>query len=343
MKKLGKLIAVSCLLVINACSGVTSPNNYTTQDQTVTAQAQSKDSVYPFEVNKDFYPLYNSTSWKYDVYDVKSNKLITSVKKTLDVSNEASLELDKKNNYYVVALKKSYSDPTIKDPEVYEFIRRRNNQLAFGKLDDLTYYPEKQKSSNAFNPLDFRAFVDFGSKKTETVKVKAGTFECIKTEFTLKMDKYTIWYAKGVGEVKRLKEGYFNGFKYELSEYSNAAKQFVLTKEVLPLTEVPTKIIEKINVIKNDFIKVNELPNDIFTMKNTSIFVDIKALKDNNKKIYEITFTNRGLSSKDNVNLIITTSLEGSVLNVMITGENNSLKATYKGKVIDKLPLIIKK
>lgn len=337
MKKLGKLLAISCLLVINACSAVTNTNLDIIQDQNVTAQ--SKSSLYPFDINKDFYPLYNSTNWKYDVYDSKSNKFITSVTKTLDVANESSLELDKKNNYYLVALKKSYSDPSIKDPETYEFIRRRNNQLAFGKLDDLTYYPE-QKSKNGFNPLEFRPFVNFDSKKLETVKVKAGTFQCIKTEFTLKMDKYTIWYAKGVGEVKRLKEGYFNGFRYELSEHNNSAQQFVLTRELLSLNEVPAKIVEKVNTIKNDFIKLNELPSDVFTIKNTSIFVENRVVKDNNKKLFHITFTNKGLSSKDNINLIIDTSFEGSIMNVMIEGENNSTKATYKGKVIDKLPLI---
>jgi Tfp pilus assembly protein PilP len=59
MKKLEKLFALSSLLlVISACSSTTSPDLTLNQEQTVTAQ--SKESVYPFEVNKDFYPLYNS-------------------------------------------------------------------------------------------------------------------------------------------------------------------------------------------------------------------------------------------------------------------------------------------
>jgi hypothetical protein len=281
--------------------------------------------------------------WKYDVYDTKSNKFITSVTKTLDVSNESSLEVDKKNNYYLVALKKSYSDPSIKDPETYEFIRRRNNQLAFGKLDDITYYPDKQNSiSKGFNAYEFRPYSDFSSTKLESVKVKAGTFQCIKSEFTLKLNKYTIWYAKGVGEVKRIKEGYLNGFRYELSEYNNAAKQFVLAKEVVTLKDLPTELQTKVNTLKDDFIKINDLPNDLFTIKsNNTIFVENKVTKNNYKKMYEISFINKSLASKDNVNLNIDASIDGKIVNVNVVGENSD-KATYKGKTIEKLPLIKK-
>ncbi|MFN8577934.1 MAG: hypothetical protein U0354_13870, partial [Candidatus Sericytochromatia bacterium] len=332
----------SVLLVVSACSSTTSPD-LLNQEQIINAQSQSKDSIYPFDINKDFYPLYNSTQWKYDVYTTENNKLITSMTKTLDVSNEASLELDKKNNYYIVALKKSYSDPNIKDPQTYEFIRRRNNQLAFGKFDDLTYYPSKQNSiSKDFDPYNFRAYSDFNSGKLETVKVKAGTFQCIKSEFTLKMDTYTIWYAKGVGEVKRIKQGYTNGFRYELSEYNSSAKQFVLAKETMTLKDLPSDLQTKVNTLKDEFIKINELPNDLFTMKTSNtIFVENKVVKDNYKKQYEISFTNRSLSSKDNVTLIIDCLIDGTVKNVTVVGENNT-KATYKGKTIEKLPLIKK-
>lgn len=345
MKKLEKIFVSSIILfTINACSNTTSPNLIDNQAQTVNAQSETRDSVYPFEVTKDFYPLYNTTQWKYDVFDSKSNKLVTSVTKTLDVSNENSLELDKKNNYYLVALKKSYSDASIKDPEAYEFIRRRNNQLAFGKLDDLTYYPEKQKAypSKTYNAYDFRPYSDFSSSKLETVKVKAGTFQCLKSEFTLKLDKYTIWYAKGVGEVKRLKEGYFNGYRYELSEYSNAAKQFVLNKEVIGVKDLATDLQNKANAIRDEFIKINNLPSDLFSMKtNNTISVENKVVKDNYKKNFEISYINRSLSSKDNVTLVINAGTDGMIRNVAVIGDNNG-KPTYQGKVTDKLPLIKK-
>lgn len=344
MKKLSTMFVSSLiLLAVSGCSSsVTSPQ--INLEQAVNAQStQTKADIYPFEVNKDFFPLYNATQWKYDVYD-KSNKLVTTMTKVLDVSNEKSLEVDKPNNFYLVALKQSFSNSEIKITEPYEYIRRRNNQLAYGKVDDITYYPDKQKSNpnKAYNPYEFRAFSDFSSSKLETIKVKAGTFQCIKSEFTLKLDKYTIWYAKGVGEVKRLKEGYFNGYRYELSEYNNTVKQFVLNREAMTVKDLPADIQTKSNAVKDQFLKLNSLPADVFSVKTSaSIFVENKVVKDNYKKNYEISYINKSLSNKDNITLIVNISTDGTIKDVYVSDDNNG-KPTYQGKVVDKLPLINK-
>ncbi len=344
MKKLSKMFVSSLILLsFSSCSSSVNTTDVINNQNVNIQTNQTKEDIYPFELNEDFFPLYNATQWKYDIFDTKTNKLVTTLTKTLDASNESSLEHDKKNNYYLIGLKKSYSTD-VKDTEAFEFIRRRANQLAFGKIDDLTYYPDKQKDniSKTYNPYDFRAFSDFSSSKLETVKVKAGTFQCIKSEFTLKLDKYTIWYAKGIGEVKRIKQGYFNGFRFELSEYNNTAKQFVLSKQTISLRDLSTDIQAKANAVKDQFLKLNGLPNDIFLLKSSStILIENRVLKDNYKKTYQIHYVNKSLASKENVTLVVYMSFDGSVKHIIVAGEENA-KPIYQGKIVDKLPLINK-
>src|SRR5438128_1029574 len=102
MKRLTTLLLLS---VFMAGCGIDTQQSLAPVEQ---VQSQNvKASIYPFDVQKDFFPLYNTSNWKYDVFD-KDNKLVTTLNKTLDVTNEFSLDHDIKNNYYVTALKKTY-------------------------------------------------------------------------------------------------------------------------------------------------------------------------------------------------------------------------------------------
>ena len=342
MKKIiASLFITTLVLSSNSCSSDVSQINTNNQNNLVTAQSSNlKDSVYPFEVKKDFLPLYNQTQWTYDIFD-KDNKFITSVTKSLDVSNENSLELDSKDNYYVVALKKTYSNPDIaKDSEPFEFIRRRDNQLAYGRLDDITYYPEGGRSTRSYDPHQFRPYANF-TNKLESITVKAGTFQCVKSEFTLKLDKYTIWYAQGIGEVKRIKEGYFSSFRYELSKYDSISKVFVLNKEIIALKDVSTSIINKANEFKNQYLQLNKLPANLFDIKSSSSSIsDIRIIRDNYKKVYEITYVTK--NDKDNVSLLVSLDNSNSVTNLSVSSDNNG-KPIYQGKIVDKLPTLEKK
>jgi hypothetical protein len=344
MKRLTPLILASVLMLSLVACGTDIQRNLAPAEQTNTFAENTKDTVYPFDIQKDFFPLYNPTSWKYEIYDQKTNKYITSLTKTLDVNNENSLDLDNKNNYFVVSLKKSYATPGVfKDKEPYEYFRRRDNQLAYDRTDNLAYYPGKTKTSSrsGYDPYQFRPFSNFAANKLETVTVKAGTFQCLKSEFTLGLDSYTIWFAKGVGEVKRIRDtsGFYT-YRYELSEFNNSNKQFVLSKEFITISDLPATVKEKASFIKNEYLKINELPADLFDGKpSSSIFVDIRVLRHNRENSYEIVYVNKSLISKDNVNFTVLLANDMTIKNMAAFGENQE-KPVYKGKIVDKLPTL---
>jgi hypothetical protein len=330
------------MLGLVAC-GTDIQRNLAPVEPTIISAESTKDTIYPFETQKDFFPLYNTSTWKYDIYNEKDNKFITSLTKTLDVANEDSLDHDKTNNYFVVSLKKSYANPlAFKDKEPYEYFRRRDNQLAYGKLDNLAYYPGNVKTNakrGSYDPYLFRPFSAFPTSKLETVTVKAGTFQCVKSEFTLGLDSYTIWYAKGIGEVKRIRDtsGFYT-YRYELSEFNNSNKQFLLSKEVISISDLPSTIKEKTALIKNEYLKINELPANLFDLKpSNSIFVDVRVLKHNREGVYEVVYINKSLVSKDNVNFSVLVGQDTTVKNISAFGENQS-KPVYNGKIVDKLP-----
>lgn len=335
MKKTLSLILPSIVLsIVTACSNQQIIQTDVNELTTISSSNSLKTSAYPFDVNKDFFPLYDQSFWKYEVFDSK-NKLVSTLTKTLNAtSNESSIELDNKNKYYVTIMKKEYSNQEVKDKTTYEYLRRRDNQLAYGKFDNLTYYPSSNKS---FDPYDFRPFIKFESNKLETVKVKAGSFQCLKTEFTLGMDKYTIWYAKGVGEVKRVKEGYFDSYTYSLSEYSNTSKQFVIRKENLDFNKLPKNIIEKCESVKSSYLKINQLPADLFESK---VLVPKTAYNDFVKNVFEITYSNRGISLKEVVTLKVLVDKDGNIKDMLVSGDGVE-KPTYNGKLVDKLPTLL--
>ena len=344
MKRLNTVL-LSSVFILSLVACGTNTSNLPSSDRVNSLSVNTKDSVYPFELQKDFFPLYNASTWKYDIYD-KDNKLVTNVTKTLDVNNEDSLDFDKKNNYYVVSLKKTYANPTaIKDKDPFEYFRRRDNQLAYGKMDNLYYYPGKAKAEKgSYDPYLFRPFSTFPTSKLETVTVKAGTFQCVKSEFSIApLDKYTIWYAKGVGEVKRIYDrSGFSTFRFELTEFSNTEKQFLLKKEIISLKELPASLTSKTNMVKNEYLKINELPLDLFEIQSSSsIYTDIIVFHDNSKNTFDINFVNKSLISKDNINLHVSLSSDAGVKNISVFGENQG-KPIYKGKVVDKLPVIKK-
>lgn len=341
MKRLG-LTIISGLITLSATGCATTAFQESLPSVAGINAVTHKNSAYPFDTQKDFFPLYNASSWSYDVYD-KEKKLVTTLTKTLDVMNENSLDMDKKNNYYVVALKKTYSNPEVKDKEPYEFLRRRDTQIAYGKYDNIGYYPDNRKNvTNGFDPNAFRPFINFQKAKTEKITVKAGTFDCLKAEFSIApLDKYTIWYAKGIGEVKRIVDSSgFRSYTYELSSY-NLSSQFMLRREYLTSDKAPEAVMNLADLIKTDYLTLNELPKDLFERKSgNTLFVEKTIAIDNYKKVYEINFVNRSLVSKDNVNLtIVLNAHDNRVQNLLVTGHNNS-KPQYNGKVVDKLPSI---
>lgn len=333
-KELSLILSTVILSAVTAC-GVTQQNTpIDISNVSSTSSSSIKETTYPFDVNKDFFPLYNQSYWKYEVFDSK-NKLISTLTKTLDATNnESSIEIDNKNKYYVTVMKKEYSNTEVKDKATYEYIRRKDNQLAFGKFDNLTYYPSK----GSFDPYAFRPYIKFESNKLETVKVKAGSFQCLKTEFTLGMDKYTIWYAKGIGEVKRVKEEYFNSYTYALSEYSNStAKQFVIRKENIDFDKLPKNVVEKAESAKVSYLKINQLPSDLF---ETKVLTPKVAYNDFVKNAYEINYSNRGISLKEVLTLKVLVDKDGNIKDMVVTGDGAE-KPTYNGKLVDKLPTLL--
>jgi len=341
MKRLGLTLLSSLILLgINGCQTFTNP---TDPSKISSYRVDKKDTVYPFDNQKDFFPLYNTSSWNYEVYD-QEKKLVTTLTKTLDVQNENSLDFDKKNNYYIVSLKKNYANQQIKDREPFEYLRRRENQIAYGKYDQLGLYLDKKNDSNAYDPYKFRAFVDFQKAKTEKITVKAGTFDCLKAEFAIApLDKYTIWYAKGIGEVKRIVDSSgFRSYTYELSSY-NLSAQFMLRREYLTNDRLPENILKLADEVKSNYLTLNELPKDLFERKsNNTIFVEKNIAIDNYKKVYELSFINRSLVSKDNINLTLVLNVaDNAIQNLSVTGQNKA-KPIYNGKIVDKLPTIIR-
>ena len=341
-RTLSVLLASLSLISLVGCNVESS--NILLPDNNISALS-TKDSAYPFDVNKDFFPLYNQTFWKYDVFNDK-NQVISTLTKTLDVSNENSVELDNENKYYVVGFKNEYSNPAAIKDTTYDYFRRKDNQVAYGKTDNLTYYPDPKSKNVAVNssydPYQFRPFVIFNNPKLEQVKVKAGTFQCVKSEFTLGLDKYIIWHAKGIGEVKRIKESLKGTFRFELSEYNNTVKQFAIRKETLEFKNLPANISSKAIQMKADYLRVNQLPENLFEgVSSSSILIQKTATFDHYTKTYEIRFINKSIISKNNVNLLISSDKEGNIKGVNAFGENND-KPMYNGKVVDKLPAIIK-
>jgi len=302
---------------------------------------QSKSNVYPFDINKDFFPLYEDSYWKYNIYD-NSGNLVNTLTKTLSSSKGESITLDNINKYYITSFHKTYSNnaSSVKDKEGFDYIRRQNNKLAFGKFDSINYYPQGIKPNNLIDLNAFRPFIDFDKSKTEKVTVKAGTFDCIKAKFDIApLDSYTIWYAKGIGEVKRIRDGSgIYKFTYELIKYSLGNKQFFVRNEKMNFNNISKTLIEKANNIKNDYIKLNQLPSDLFDVKNdSSVLVDKYVIKNNVNDTYEIYFQNKSVFSKNDINLVITFDLEFNIKDILVSGENNS-KPIYKGKIVDKIP-----
>jgi len=306
--------------------------------------SQSKSDLYPFDINKDFFPLYENSYWKYDIYDSSKN-LLSTLTKILTYQKGESITLDSRNKYYISSFYKSYSNPqSVKDKDGFDFIRRRENKLAFGKVDSINYYPQGIKNNSLIDLNAFRPFINFDKSKTEKITVKAGTFDCVKARFDIvPLDSYTVWYAKGIGEIKRVRDGSgIYNFTYELSEYSLGEKKFFIKNEKMDFNSLPKTLIEKANLMKNDYIKLNQLPENLFDIKSdSSIFVDKYAIKDNVTKNYEIYFQNKSLNSKDNINLLINVDLEFNIKSISVNGENNN-KPTYKGKIVDKLPTLVK-
>lgn len=306
--------------------------------------SQSKSDIYPFDVNKDFFPLYESSYWKYDVYDNAKN-LVSTLTKTLSSQKGESITLDSRNKYYVTSFHKTYSNASsVKDKDGFDFIRRQDNKLAFGRVDSINYYPQGVKTNSLIDLSAFRPFISFDKTKTEKITVKAGTFDCVKARFDIApLDAYTIWYAKGIGEIKRIRDGSgMYTYTYELSEYSLGSKQFFVRTEKMNFNDLSKTLIEKANIMKTDYIKLNQLPENLFDIKpSSSISVDKYAIKNNVNKTYEVYFQNKSIMSKDDVNLVISFDLDFNVKNISVNGENNS-KAVYKGKIVDKLPTLKK-
>lgn len=287
--------------------------------------------------------MYDKSSWKYDITD-QNKKVLGTVTRQIDSDNADSTEIDKKNNYYTISIKRVQT-VDIKEKGEFEMLRRKGTQLSFGKYDLPLYYPEgsvKTPSKDSYNPYNFRPFIDFSKdNKLETIKVKAGTFQCIKTEFTVNMDKYTMWFAKDVGEVKRIKEqNYFNTYTYELSEYNNTAKVFVLKKEVLDIKSVPTSLKEKADLVKKEYLKINNLPENLFESNNFLGFVAIYVSHDNIKDIYDISYISKSPLGKDNIKLSVSMDKDSNIKNLSTLNENNE-KSVYKGNFVDKLPTLI--
>jgi hypothetical protein len=125
-----------------------------------------------------------------------------------------------------------------------------------------------------------------------------------------------------------------------LAEFNNSEKQFLLKKEVISIKELPASITTKTNQVKSEYLKLNELPADLFEIQSSSsIYTEITAVHDNSKNTYDIHFVNKSLASKDNVNLHVSLASDASIKNLSVFGENQG-KPTYKGKVVDKLPVI---
>lgn len=337
MKKLGKFIlASSTLFNIFACQNtVVSSDNLEQQSQ---IQSNLKADVYPFDVKKDFYPLYEGSNWKYEIFD-KNKKLLGTSTKSVNSNSLDSIESDKKNNYFIISMKKDQNVNTNEKSE-FEQIRRQGNKLAFGRYDNPLYYPSgSEKITKAFDPYLFRPFVDFAANnKTETIKVKAGTFQCVKTEFTINLDAFTIWYAKDIGEIKRIKESsYGNYFNYELSEYNLPSKNFVIKKDSLSLDKIPTNIKYKAELAKKEYLKINQLPEGLFDSSSFLGFATAYVSHDNIKNLYDISYVSKSLAGKDNVRLQLSLDHESNIKNMSTLNENNE-KSTYKGTVVDKIP-----
>lgn len=305
---------------------------------------QLRNDLYPFDINKDFFPLYENSYWKYDVYDSSKN-LVSTLTKTLSYQKGESITLDNRNKYYISSFYKSYSNSSaVKDKDGFDFIRRQDNKLAFGKVDSINYYPQGIKNNSLIDLNAFRPFINFDKAKTEKITVKAGTFDCIKARFDIApLDAYTIWYAKGIGEVKRIRDGSgIYTFTYELTEYSLGEKKFFIKDEKMDISSLPKTLVEKANAIKLEYIKLNQLPENLFDVKSDSyVFVDKYAIKNNITKSYQVYFQNKSFNSKDDINLVLNFDLDFNIKNISVNGENNS-KAIYKGKIVDKLPSIVK-
>ncbi|MFN8674195.1 MAG: hypothetical protein U0457_19195 [Candidatus Sericytochromatia bacterium] len=339
MKKLVSLFTLSVFSIsVLACQNSQNINNL--EKNTEIQSSIKKDSAYPFDSKSDYYPLYEGSSWKYEVFD-KSKKSIGLTTRTINSNNSDSIEFDKKNNYFIVSNKREQNFTTNEKTE-FEQIRRKGNQLAFGKYDSPVYYPSNEKSSKAFNPNDFRPFIDFSkNNKTETIKVKAGTFECIKAEFTINLDAYTIWYAKNIGEVKRIRESnYTSYYSYELSEYNQGAKNFVIKKEALDFNSLPDIIKTKAELAKKEYLKMNNLPEKLFDSSSFLGFISTNVSHDNLKNLYDISFISKSLTKKDNVRLLVSFDHEANIKNMSTLNENNE-KSTYNGSVVDKIPTLL--
>lgn len=342
MKKLAYLIiALSVLNNLVACQSI--QENLIEQTQKTSIQSTLKTDVYPFDTQKDFFPMYDKSTWKYDITD-QNKKTIGTITKSIDSNNNESTEVDKKNNYYIISIKKLQTVDT-KEKGEFEILRRKGSQLSFGKYDLPLYYPEgsvKTPSKDAYNPYNFRPFIDFSkASKLETIKVKAGTFQCIKTEFTVNMDKYTMWFAKDVGEVKRIKEqSYFNTYTYELSEYTNQVKAFVLKKEVLDMNSLSQNLKDKANLVKKEYLKLNNLPENLFESSNFLGFSAIYVSYDNIKDVFDISYISKSPLGKDNIRLSVSLDKDSNIKSISTLNENNE-KSVYKGNFVDKLPTLI--
>ncbi|GIW21244.1 MAG: hypothetical protein KatS3mg068_0251 [Candidatus Sericytochromatia bacterium] len=192
--------------------------------------------------------------------------MVSTLTKTLSYQKGESITLDNRNKYYISSFYKSYSNSSaVKDKDGFDFIRRQDNKLAFGKVDSINYYPQGIKNNSLIDLNAFRPFINFDKAKTEKITVKAGTFDCIKARFDIApLDAYTIWYAKGIGEVKRIRDGSgIYTFTYELTEYSLGEKKFFIKDEKMDISSLPKTLVEKANAIKLEYIKLNQLPEKL--------------------------------------------------------------------------------